>query len=574
MQQDRQTVSNRKFSKWLKDAWQLARPYWTSDDKWRAIGLISVVILFNLANVYVNVQYNTWSNNFYDALQQYNKKAFTHQIIVFCLIAFFNILFSVLAYFFQKSLEIRWRRWMTKNYIEKWLSKQAYYKTRFLGTYADNPDQRISEDVNSFIVLTLGLSLGLLTSIVTLCSFLSILWHLSGNFAFSLAGHNIVIPGYVVWVALVYAIAGTWITFKIGRPLIKLDFLQQSAEADFRFNLMRMREYGENIAFYQGEQQEKDNLLKRFNVVVNNFVAIIFRTMKINIFGIGYNQIAIIFPMLVAAPRYFAKAIKLGEVMQILSAFGQVQGSFSYFIQAYNSLSGWRAVMDRLSGFQSTINEAVALPVIPTIVNSNKNIIAVNDLTLNLPDGRPLIKGINFNLAVGERLLIKGKSGSGKTTLLRSIAGLWPFATGSIQVQAGKISLFIAQRPYLPNSNLRTAICYPSSTKLVEDKLLQEVLHLTGLELLYNRLDEIGDWNKNLSLGEQQRLAFCRILLNQPDIVYLDEATSALDEEMEDRLYSAFIYRLPNSTIISIGHRSSLKKWHNQELNFNNMESA
>ncbi len=573
MQSNKQSVSNRKTIQWLKDAWHLAKPYWTSEEKWYGLGLITIVVFFNLLFVYMTVVSNNWYNGFYDAIQRYDLKAFNQFIIKFLYIAFFYIGFQILASYFRKFLEIRWRKWMTNYYMENWLNKQAYYKTRFLPTYSDNPDQRISEDINSFIVLFLDLTLGLLTSVVSLASFVVILWHIGGVFAFKLSGHEIIIKGYMVWAALVYAAVGTWITFKIGKPLIKLDFQQQTVEADFRFSLMRIREYGENIAFYHGENQEKHNLLQRFNAVVNNFVAIIYRNMKIGIFNIGYNQLAVIFPLVVTAPRYFAKLIKLGDVMQISSAFARVQDAFSYFLNSYTSLASWRAVMDRLYGFQDVISQAVELEGIQKGDCKEANI-AVTNLNLSLPDGKPLVKEINFNLSSGDRILIKGRSGCGKTTLLRCLAGLWPYAEGKIALHSGKKELFIAQRPYIPYGSLRQAICYPLTENLPNDDKLMEVLQQCGIGYLANSLDELADWGKILSLGEQQRVAFGRILTNKPDIVYLDEATSALDEEMEQHLYQLLVNQLPNSSIISVGHRSTLQQWHTQEINFNDLQSV
>lgn len=555
--------------KWLKDSWHLARPYWSSEDKWRAIGLVSIVIIFNLLTVYMSVLFNKWNNKMYDSLQHFNQSIFYQLLIKFCYMAFFYILFQILSFYFRKILEIRWRRWMTRHYLDNWLSKHAYYKTRFINNFADNPDQRISQDIDAFISTALGLTLGLISNIVGLFSFVFILWGLSGSLSFAVGGHHFVIDGYMVWVALIYAVVGTLITFKIGRPLIKLNFKQENLEADFRFGLMRVREYGENIAFYNGEKQEFQGLLSRFNGVVNNFMSIVYRQMKVNIFNTGYSQIANIFPLLVASPRYFAKVIQLGDLMQISGAFGQVQSSLSFFIDSYGSLASWRAVMDRLYGFQSVIEQSKELPSISKQA-SDIDYLRVSNLTLNLPDNsRVLIQDLNFSLKSSDRLLIKGVSGSGKTTLLRSLAGLWPFVSGEIFQNRTKRELFIAQRPYMPSVSLRETICYPLTENLPDDKELAELLALCGNQHLISRLSDSAEWEKILSLGEQQRLAFVRILVNQPDIIYLDEATSAIDEEMEHKLYQLLIEKLATSVIISVGHRSTLNQWHNQELNFN-----
>ena len=563
----RQSTFNRNPVIWAKDAWFLARPYWTSDQKYKSLGLIILVIIFNMLTVYMSVLFNKWNNVFYDAIQNYDKKVFIAAIYKFGILAFFYIFFQVMSYYFRKFLEIGWRRWLTKYYLDTWFSKKSFYKTRFLSSLSDNPDQRISEDINSFISLSLDLTLGLLNSVVTLVSFIVILWNISGSLKFAVGSHHFSIDGYMVYAAFIYAVAGTYLTFKIGKPLIKLNFQQQAYEADFRYGLMRVREYSENIAFYNGEKQEKLGLVNRFTNVVDNFVSIIYRQMKIDILGVGYAQLAVIFPIVVAAPRYFAKLIKLGDLMQILSAFGRVQSSMSYFIDAYGSLSGWRAVMDRLYGFQTTVAEAGNLQGVT--IQPGKSYLELINLNVSLPDKQPLLKDININLQSGDRLLVRGRSGSGKTTFLRSIAGLWPFTSGEIKQIPELTSLFIAQRPYLPYGSLRNAICYPKTNELPESKIIIDLLKQFSMPALTDQLDEIADWGNKLSLGEQQRVAFCRILINKPDIIYLDEATSALDEETEEQMYRTLTEALPKSAIISVAHRSTIKQWHNKHLNFN-----
>mgnify|MGYP000325981575 CR=1 FL=1 len=567
MQKEQNTLNYSIFI-WLRDCWQLAKPFWQSNERWRGYTLIITVIILNLAMVGMTVLINQWYNVFYDAIQNYNKPVFFNSLIKFAILAFIYITLAVLAYYFRKILEIKWRSWMTKYYLERWFKYKAYYKTRFTQVITDNPDQRISEDINSFIVLFLDLSLGLMTSIVSLASFVVILWKISGALDFTLLGHHIIINGYMVWAAVLYAIVGTYITFKIGKPIIKLDFQQQAYEADFRFGLMRVREHAENIAFYNGEAREEKFLVGRFTNVINNFVAIIYRQLKINIFNIGYDQIAIIFPILVSAPRYFAKIIKLGALMQIASAFGKVQDALSYFISAYTTLSGWRAVMDRLCGFNASIDSANQL-IGATIVPGSE-LLKIDNLVINLPNGNKLQGPITLTLKEGERILIRGRSGAGKTTFLRTLAGIWPYFEGQISKLDALNSLFIAQRPYFPIGDLRSAICYPLTNNLPSDDKLNELLIKCQLPHLIDKLAETSDWASQLSLGEQQRVNFCRILVNQPDIIYLDEVTSALDEETEEELYKMLITELPKSLIISVGHRSTIIKWHTQEYNFNN----
>lgn len=553
----------------IKDCWQLTRPYWSSEEKWRALGLIASVIVFNLFFVYMTVLLNKWSNQFYDAIQNYDKSAFYKLMITFSYYAAFYILFQIISYWFRKILEIRWRKWLTSYYIDKWLDKRAYYRTKFVNNFVDNPDQRISEDINNFIGTVLNLTLGLISNIVSLCSFVFILYNISGPISFTLFTHHFTINGYMVWVALIYAFIGTYITFKIGFPLIKLTFRQENVEADFRFGLMRLREYNEDIAFYSGEKQERHGLMRRFYNVVDNFMAIVYRQMKLNIFSVAYGQIANIFPVLVASPRYFAKVIKLGDLMQIASAFSHVHSSLSFFMDSYGSLAELRAVMDRLLGFQSGIHSANELNVLKR-ENTDSHYLAMQDFSVMLPDSQPLITGVSFTVNSGDRLWIRGRSGSGKTTLLRAIGGLWPYADGKLSYDANKTELFIAQRPYMPNITLREAVCYPITENLPDSEIIEKILRECGLPYLLNKLDVLADWGKILSLGEQQKLAFARVLLNKPDIIYLDEATSAIDEQMEEYLYDLLIKSLPSSAIVSIAHRSTLAKWHNKILDFSN----
>ena len=564
---DRQISEPRSIGQWITDAWFLAKPYWISRDKYRAIALISGVIILNLLMVYISVKFNSWYNLFYDSIQKYDRVAFFKLLGKWCWLALIYITFYILAFYLRKNLEVRWRRWLTRYYLDMWFSSGAYHKNKYLEKRSDNPDQRISEDINSFLILLLDLSLGLITSIVTLVSFVSILWGLSGSLKFTLFGHHFIIYGYMVWAALIYAVVGTFITFKIGKPLVKLDFHQQAYEADFRYSLTRVRENSENIAFYKGEAQEKQNLLMRYTSIVNNFLAIVIRQLKISLFGICYDLVANIFPIIVSAPRYFAKEIQLGGLMQISNTFGKVQDALSYFIQAFTSLAGWRATMDRLYGFQMVAQQSIELTGLDQHVG-DKYLELIN-IQLNLPNGNILAQDISISLNKGDSLLIRGRSGSGKTTLLRTIAGLWHFASGDIKQQEGLNSLFIAQRPYIPIGTLHAAICYPKMFHLPDNNQLHELMSRCKLEHLIPYLEISRDWGAVLSVGEQQRIGFCRVLINSPDIVYLDEATSAIDEETEAELYAMVKQNLPHALIISVGHRSTIAKWHEKKFDFN-----
>ncbi|MDE3059896.1 MAG: ABC transporter ATP-binding protein/permease [Pseudomonadota bacterium] len=553
----------------MKELWGLTRPYWQSEERWKAYGLLFVIVALNLGEVYLNVLFNFWNKDFYDSIQAVDEKAFFAALLRFTYLAFTFIAVAVYRVYLNQMLRIKWRAWMTNRYLSDWLGKQNYYRMQLMGSPTDNPDQRISEDIEQFIQLTLGLALGLLSSVVTLFSFLTILWRLSGALDFTLGGMAIHIPGYMFWAALIYAIAGTWLTVRVGRPLVHLNYNQQRFEADFRFSLVRLRENTESIAFYKGEAQEQENFVTRFQAVIGNFWAIMKRQKTLSWLTSGYSQLAIIFPYVVAAPSYFARKTQLGDLTQTASAFGQVQGSLSYIVDSYTSIATWRAVIDRLSGFTGSIRHAEATQA-PTAGferhASDRKQIEAKNLTIRLPDNRLLLNRLNLAIRPGDTLLITGRSGSGKSTLLRTLAGLWPFVEGELTLPAHASMLFVPQKPYLPLGTLRQSLYYPNAPQ-AEDSQLDEILSLCRLEHLKPRMDDSDLWSHILSLGEQQRIAFARILLVQPEFVFLDETTSALDESLEAHLYETLASRLPRAAIVSVGHRSTLRKWHKNELN-------
>jgi putative ATP-binding cassette transporter len=548
----------------LRQAWHLAWPYWKSDEKWSAIGLLAAVIALNLITVWLNVRFNYWNNDFYNALQQYDWPEFWRQFAIFGALALAFIVVGVYSSYLRGILHIRWRRWLTERFLRNWLEDQAYYRMQLNQATTDNPDQRISDDLNRFASISLTLSLGLLSSFVTLVSFLSILWTLSGALTIPLGGGaSIDIPGYMVFAALIYAVAGTMLTRWIGYPLIRLNFDQQRYEADFRFSMVRLRENAENVAFYGGEAREFDTFQTRFVRVVANWWGIIKRRKKLTWFTYGYDQVAIVFPFLVAAPRYFDKVIQLGGLMQIASAFRQVQESLSFIISSYTEIAEYQSVVQRLAGFREKMNEIAAeqqRPQAIEIVRDGTGV-AVDALDLNLPDGRSLRPDITLAATPGKSLLITGASGAGKSTLLRAIAGLWPFGRGRIRVGDGRC-LFLPQRPYLPLGTLADALVYPrSAAELLRDNLA-EALRTVGLPELVDRLEEEANWAQRLSIGEQQRLAFARVLLARPEIVFLDEATSALDEAAEVSLYRLLREAPWKPTIVSVGHHGTLRRFH------------
>jgi len=553
-------IINRIF---LKDLLLLTRGYWNSPEKWRARALLAVIVGLNLGHVYLLVLLNAWNNRFYNALQNYDKSEFFSALNQFCVLATIAIVISVYEQYLQQMLEINWRRWMTEHYLQDWLSNKAYFLLE-LKNVTDNPDQRISEDLRLFVSLTLSLSLGLLKATVTLLSFVLILWRLSGSMVFFWMHSPISIPGYMVWVAIVYAIVGTWMTTQIGYPLVGLNFNQQRYEADFRFSLVRLRENSEGIAFYGGEGQEAGNFTLRFRRVFDNFYALMRRQKRLTWFTSGYGQIAIIFPFLVAAPRYFSYQIQLGGLIQTATAFGRVQDALSFFVDSYSSLAEWQAVVNRLNGFMKNVRQVQVIREQTTLKLSHGSagMFSVEGLDVILPDGARLLDNLKFSLVKGDSLLITGPSGSGKSTLLRTLAGIWPFGRGTIHMPAGESLLFLPQKAYLPLGTLREVLLYPRDSEWVTDQEVCEVLVLCKLSELIPRRDIVENWSQVLSPGEQQRIAFARAILLKPAWLFLDEATSALDEPTEQHVYELLDEYLSDSVIVSVGHRRTLTGYH------------
>ena len=553
----------------LKTVWRIAAPYFRSDDKWAGIALLTAVIVIELATVGINVLLNSWNNRFYNALQERNWDSFVSEIIYFTVIVTIFIIIAVYQLYLNQWLQIRWRKWMTERYLGEWLSHANHYRMQLQGDAADNPDQRITDDVKLFVDRTLNIGIGLLNSVVTLGSFVVILWTLSSAAPLHLFGRDIDIPGYMVWGALIYAALGTWLTHLIGWPLVGLDFRQQKYEADFRFNLVRVRENSEQIALLHGDRAERERLLTRFGAVVENWLGIMSRTKKVTAFTASYSQASVIFPYILVAPAYFANKMQLGGMMQTASAFGSVQGALSFFISTYRSLAEWQAVVARLNGFEAGIDAAKALAVSPNSIQpaaAENNVIALDDLLLTLPNGKPLVQTSGFRLKSGERTLVTGPSGSGKSTMFRAIAGIWPFGKGTIAIPKGASLMMLPQRPYFPVGSLASAITYPSKDNTYSTAQLGDVLKLVGLPALAERLDEDGHWNRTLSLGAQQRLGIARALLHTPQYLFLDEATASLDEPSEEMLYRLIVDKLPQTTIVSIGHRKTLEAFHQREV--------
>ena len=550
--------------------WRLARPYFVSEDRWAGRILLGAVIALELLIVAINVMLNQWNNRFYNALQERNWDNFVWELLFFCALAAAFIVLAVYKLYLNQWLQIRWRRWMTRQYLDRWLANANHYRMQLLGDAADNPDQRISEDINLFIDRTLTLTVGLLSAIVTLFSFIVILWTLSTAAPLLLFGTSFVIPGYLVWAALLYAMVGTALTHLIGWPLVGLNFRQQRFEADFRFNLVRVRENSEQIALLRGESDEREQLLNRFGRVVGNFMQIMLRTKKLTFLTASYTQVATIFPFIVISPAYFAGTIQLGGLMQTASAFTSVQTALSFFVDAYRQLAEWRAVIARLDGFNVAVESgqgaAIAKPGIEVVPHTGKDAIRIDDLVVRLPQGGALVAADDLVIAAGERVLVTGSSGAGKSTLFRAIAGTWPFGAGTIHVPKGAKVMTLPQRPYFSIGTLAAAVTYPAEPGTFSAEVLAEVITAVGLPALAGRLTEEAHWNRMLSLGEQQRLGIARAILQAPDYLFLDEATASLDESAEAAIYRLLDERLQHTTIVSIGHRSTLSAFHRRGI--------
>ncbi|WP_339545765.1 ABC transporter ATP-binding protein/permease [Pseudomonas sp. RA_35y_Pfl2_P32] len=556
-------VNDAVRGQFFRRVWQMITPYWRSEEKGKAWLLLIAVIGLSLFSVAISVWINSWYKDFYNALQKKDDAAFWSLILYFCGIAAVAILGAVYRLYLTQMLTIRWRAWLTEKHFARWLGHKNYYQLE-QGGYTDNPDQRISEDLNSFTNNTLGLGLGLIRTVVSLVSFSIILWGVSG----SIEVFGYTIPGYMFWCALLYALVGSWITHLIGRRLIGLNNQQQRFEADLRFSMVRVRENAESIALYNGEANENQRLSTRFGKVWHNFWDIMKVSKRLTFFTAGYGQIAIIFPFIVAAPRYFSGKIELGELMQINSAFGNVQENFSWFISAYADLAAWRATCDRLLSFRQAMSENEAR--VPAIdVQQEGAELQVQEVGLDLADGRHLLTSADMTVEQGDRLMLSGRSGSGKSTLLRAMGGLWPAGHGAIRLPNARY-LFLPQKPYLPIGTLREALSYPQSGDTYPHERYVQVLETCRLPHLVPRLDEANHWQRMLSPGEQQRLAFARALLYAPQWLYMDEATSAMDEEDEATLYQALIDQLPGLSIVSVGHRSSLKRFHPRHVRIDN----
>ncbi|MDO4794516.1 MAG: ABC transporter ATP-binding protein/permease [Brachymonas sp.] len=574
------------WGRFLRDAWRLAMPFFNSEEKWPARLMLALILVLNLATVYMSVLFNRWYNVFYSALQEKDATVFWQQMQRFAVLAFTGIVLAVYKFYVTQRLDLRWRGWMTRNYLDKWLANCRYYHLELLrqsgvSSLPDNPDQRIQEDIARFTGSALGMSMGLLNATVTLVSFIGILWTVSGSISFTLGAQVVSVPGYMVWVAIAYCIVGSVLAHFIGRRLIRLNFWQEWREADFRYSLVRLREYSEAVAFDRGEAASRQHLEGRFALALDNMLRLIKAQKGLIWFTSFFQQAAIIFPFLVAAPRYFSGAIKLGDVIQIANAFGKVQDSLSWFIDSYAGLASWRATTERLVSFDRGVAAGLNDLAMHDAADATQasraapgatdwqhreagDVLRLQQVRCFLPQGKLQVQADALQLQPGEAVLVQGPSGSGKSTLLRALAGIWPQAAGSVTLPAQ--SMFLPQRPYLPHGTLRAVLAYPQPPDAYDDAALQQVLHTVRMPHLAAWLDTESNWSHKLSGGEQQRVALARALLKQPRWLLADEATSALDEATEAHLYEALLHmvRAQGGGLLSVAHRPGVAAFHNR----------
>ena len=548
-----------RLTHWGKQFWMFAGGYLSPKRSIKPLLFFVLIVTLTLFSVRLSLVHSTWYNNMYTALQEFNQTVFWEQMILFCFIAGFSVAAALISYYLNQRFSINWIEWLNTELLEKWMDKRAYYKSQYMGNNLDNPDQRIQQDIQSYVKTTLSLSTGVIDAVTSMISYTILLWGLAGPM--TLLG--IEIPRAMVYLVFAYVIFTTLIAFWLGKPLIRLNFANEKLNANYRYSLIRVKEYAESIAFYAGEKVEKNRLYKQFRAVIDNMWDIVFRALKFSGFNLVVSQISVVFPLLIQVGRYFEKQIKLGDLMQTLQVFGKLHSNLSFFRNTYDSFAEYKATLDRLTGFHYSVEAAQKQS--KTDITDHPTDVIFQHLSVKSPMGKILIKDLNLTLTQGHSLLIQGQSGVGKTTLLRTIAGLWSYAEGKIFCPQHN-TLFLSQRPYLPQGNLLTALYYPDTTENVDLAKITRILERVQLAHLQDRLEQEQDWSRILSLGEQQRLAFARLLLHKPKVAFLDEASASLDEGMEHAMYRLIREELPNTTIISVGHRSTLVPLHQQQL--------
>ena len=552
-----------KNTRWGRQFWLLAKGYLTPTRTLQPIIYFVIIVFFNLLSVRLDILFSEWYKAMYNALQKMEESIFWIQMIVFCVLATVHMANVLLTYYLTQRFTIQWRTWLNEQMVEKWTNNQAYYKTQYVYNQLDNPDQRIQQDVQSYVSSSISFATGVISAVVSIVAFTIILWGLAGPM--TIAG--ITISHAMVYFVFLYVLVTSVFAFKIGRPLINLNFANERLTANYRYSLIRIKEYAESIAFFRGEKMEKSVLFQQFDRIIQNVWQMVFRTLKLSGFNFVVSQVSVIFPFIIQASRYFSKQIELGDLIQTAQAFGKVQSALSFFRNSYDDFAGYRAVLDRLTGFHTAIEQANQTSNI--VIQPTENAVEFENLTVNKPTGEALIKNLNLHLPQGSSLLIKGPSGSGKTTLLRTIAGLWAYSEGTVRCPQHDV-LFLSQKPYLPQGRLIDALFYPQvAPEDVDLAKAAQIMQQVQLGHLAEKLTQENDWTRVLSLGEQQRLSFARVLMHKPLAAFLDEATASMDEGLEDAMYRLLREELPQTTIISVGHRSTLQTHHQQHLLIN-----
>ncbi|MBE2895885.1 ABC transporter ATP-binding protein/permease [Pasteurellaceae bacterium HPA106] len=551
-----------RFTHWGRQFWRIGAHYLNPKTHFSAMALFGCILLFTLLDVRLSVVVSNWYNKMYGSLQDYNADLFWYMMAVFAILATINVVLGLVNYYLSQRFIINWRTDLNHRLVSRWLHNRTYYKTYYSHGILDNPDQRIQQDVQAFVTTSLSFSTGLVSAVNSIIAFTILLWGLSGPLTLG----GVAIPHAMVFLTYLYVLLTSVMAFKLGRPLIKLNFLNEKLNANFRYSLIRVKEYAESIAFYRGERSEKHLLTQQFNSVIENVWHIVFRTLKFSGFNLVVGQASVVFPFLIQAGRFFQKQISLGDLMQTGQVFGQLHSSLSFFRNSYDTFASYKATLDRLTGFSDAMQSAEKLTM-PEIKTDSDRLV-ISHLSVFTPSQKPLIENLSLDLPQGAWLLIQGPSGVGKTTLLRSLAGLWAFAQGDMRTPAN--ALFLSQKPYLPQGRLLDALHYPNMAPDQADYALETAL-LTRVQLghLTTQLLEDNEWTQVLSLGEQQRLAFARVLLHRPQIIYLDEASASMDEGLEDAMYRLLKSTLPNSTVVSVGHRSTLHVMHERHLFIN-----
>jgi len=548
-----------RFTRWGRQFRRLSAGYFSLRRSWKPLAGVALILLLTLAAVRLDVLFSNWYNTMYSALQALDEPGFWAAMLLFSLLAAVHVIRSLFDFYVQQAFVVHWREWLNEQLLGRWMQGQAYYRSQSLSHLADNPDQRIQQDITNFAQSSMTLAVGLINALVSTIAFTVILWNLSGPM--TVLGHEI--PRAMVFLVFIYVFLATLLAIWIGKPLIRLNFLNEKLNADYRYALVRVREYAESIAFYRGERVEGRTLRHGFARVIGNAWDIIHRSLKFLGFNFVVTQTAVVFPFILQAARFFSKQISLGDLIQTAQAFGRLQDNLSFFRNIYDSFATYRATLERLAGFDDAIDAARAMELPHTHQDGGR--LALLCVTVNRPDGHALIRDLSLEVAPGQPLLVRGPSGSGKTTLLRMIAGIWPHGSGEI-IRPDTSALFLAQKPYLPLGTLRQALHYPQPADAVPPGQDEAILDRVQLGHLRDRLDVEDDWSRILSLGEQQRLAFGRLLIARPQAAFLDEATSAMDEGLEDAMYRLLREQLPDARIISVGHRGTLRRHHGFEL--------